>query len=197
MGHFVTCKIFHIETPEFSIGFGPVLASYPIGDTQFSFRMLPLGGYVSIAGMGDENAGGFHERPYYQKAFVTLSGIICNIVLAMIIFTFISPREYRRRMQEEIGLERGFLGPIGIISVLMQTAQVGYDVFLGCIGVLSANLAFINALPLPFLDGGHFAQYTIQAINEQVTMTQAQQAVILTALFFIAMYIIYRVMYKR
>jgi len=189
-GHFAACKLFSIETPEFSIGFGPALYAYRIGETQFSLRMLPIGGYVQIAGMQEENSD-FAERPYYQKALVTLSGILCNIILAMAIFHIISPREFSRRLRDEIGLRGGFIGPIGIISLLMQTAASGADMYWGFVGFLSANLAIFNALPIPFLDGGHFVSYTLHALNQSISVQEAQQALLLTALFFLLVYILY------
>ena len=198
-GHYGACKIFDIETPEFSIGFGPIIASYTYDTTQFSLRALPLGGYVQIAGMdgAEEEANTFADRPYYQQAIVILAGIIMNIMLGMIVFNIISPREFSYRLRNEIGVNRGIIGPIGIVSILMQTAASGWDMYWGFIGLLSVNLAVINAIPLPFLDGGQFVSYTMQAINETFNLTEMQQAWILAALFFIIMYIIYSLLSRN
>ncbi len=193
-GHYLMCKAFDITTPEFSLGFGPLLTSYSTKETQFSLRAFPIGGYVEIAGMnGDkEEKKNFANRPYYQKALVTMSGIICNIILTLGIFQFVSPREFGRRLREEIGLKRGFIGPIGIISLLMQTAAAGSYMFWGFIGMLSLNLAIINALPLPFLDGGHFVTYTLHAINQNLSIAELRLALLLAAVFLLLIFIFYR-----
>lgn len=98
MGHFLFCKLFGIRTPSFSIGFGPRLASRQIGDTLFSLSLIPLGGYVEIAGaaevgQGEQKEAGslssdsFATKPYYQKLLVMLGGILFNLILAYVIFT--------------------------------------------------------------------------------------------------------------
>lgn len=88
LGHFLFCKLFHVYTPTFSIGFGPILWSKKIGTTNFTIAAIPLGGYVEIAGMnGDENQSADHElpftqKPYYQKLLIMLGGILFNIIFA-------------------------------------------------------------------------------------------------------------------
>lgn len=49
-GHFIVAKLCKIKVNEFSIGFGKKLWSKKKGDTTYSIRMLPLGGYVSMEG---------------------------------------------------------------------------------------------------------------------------------------------------
>lgn len=96
LGHFLFCKLFHIYTPSFSIGFGPKLISRKIGTTEFSLSLLPLGGYVEIAGaaevgQGDQkqahsvNEDSFATKPFYQKLLVMLGGILFNILFAYIV----------------------------------------------------------------------------------------------------------------
>lgn len=93
LGHFLFCKLFNVYTPTFSIGFGPVLWSKNIGTTKFTLSAIPLGGYVEIAGMGDEqektesqlshtNESLFSKKPYYQKFLIMMGGILFNICFA-------------------------------------------------------------------------------------------------------------------
>ncbi len=93
LGHFLFCKIFHIGTPSFSIGLGPKLISKKIGETQFSLSLLPLGGYVEIAGAAEVGQGdqkeahsiaqdSFASKPFYQKLLVMLGGIFFNLMFA-------------------------------------------------------------------------------------------------------------------
>ncbi len=92
-GHFIFCKLFGIKTPSFSIGMGPRLFSKKIWDTDFTLSLLPIGGYVEIAGarevgQGDQKEAdraddqSFARKPYYQQLCVLLGGILFNLMFA-------------------------------------------------------------------------------------------------------------------
>lgn len=55
LGHFLTAKYYKMPVDEFSIGMGPKLISKKVGETVYSIRILPLGGFVNIGGMKHEN----------------------------------------------------------------------------------------------------------------------------------------------
>lgn len=94
LGHFITAKHFGVYCGEFSIGMGPVLFKKQIGETQYSLRALPIGGFVSMAGEADDTKKDENipfERTIngiksYQQIIVMLAGIFMNIVLAWVIF---------------------------------------------------------------------------------------------------------------
>ena len=44
-GHFITAKLLGVKVNEFAIGMGPALVSFQKGETQYSLRLLPVGGY--------------------------------------------------------------------------------------------------------------------------------------------------------
>src|SRR5689334_1811290 len=71
-GHFICSKMFGMRVQTFSIGFGPYLASKKIGNTDFVFSAIPLGGYVDMGSPeGLENDEfSFTARPWYQKCIV-------------------------------------------------------------------------------------------------------------------------------
>ncbi|NOX45166.1 MAG: hypothetical protein GXO72_05490, partial [Caldiserica bacterium] len=54
LGHFLVAKLFRVWVVEFAVGFGPALATWVRGETRYSLRILPLGGYVKLAGEGFE-----------------------------------------------------------------------------------------------------------------------------------------------
>lgn len=58
----------------------------------------------------------------------------------------------------------GVTGPIGIMSLMGKSLSFGSDTFLYLMGIISLNLGFFNLLPLPMLDGGQAAKYTIEAL---------------------------------
>ncbi|HSP65235.1 MAG TPA: site-2 protease family protein [Candidatus Deferrimicrobium sp.] len=95
-GHFLVGKLCGIRVDEFSVGFGPRLAARTVGETTYSLRLLPAGGYVRMAGMlgleGEADAG---ERNFYRatipKRLATiLAGIVANMIFAGLLFTVIN-----------------------------------------------------------------------------------------------------------
>lgn len=54
LGHFTVAKLVGIRVFEFSIGFGPKLINFIKGETRYTLRILPLGGFTRMAGMDDE-----------------------------------------------------------------------------------------------------------------------------------------------
>ena len=54
LGHFITAKLTGMRVDEFAIGFGPRLVSFRYGETVYSIRMVPLGGFNDIAGMNPD-----------------------------------------------------------------------------------------------------------------------------------------------
>jgi regulator of sigma E protease len=58
-------------------------------------------------------------------------------------------------------------GPIKIAEVAGQGAAAGFLPFAQLVALLSINLGFINLLPVPMLDGGHLAMYTVEAIRRR------------------------------
>lgn len=50
-GHLIPAKIFGVKVPVWAIGFGPKLFSKKIGETEYSFRLIPLGGFITMIGM--------------------------------------------------------------------------------------------------------------------------------------------------
>jgi len=81
-GHFLLCKLFHVATPIFSIGFGPRLIGYQIGSTLFQIALLPLGGYVAI------DPASIATKPYIQKLLINVAGVSFNVIFAFILISF-------------------------------------------------------------------------------------------------------------
>ena len=88
LGHFIVAKINHISVIEFSMGLGPKLFSFTKKDTQYSLRLIPLGGYCMLLSEGeeghedDENA--FEKKSIWVRMAEVLAGPFMNIVIAFI-----------------------------------------------------------------------------------------------------------------
>ena len=91
-GHFAVAKWSGIRVDEFSIGFGPRLASRRRGETVYSLRALPLGGFVKMPGMSaleEEDAGerAFMRARPSRKMATILAGVVMNFILAGVLFS--------------------------------------------------------------------------------------------------------------
>jgi regulator of sigma E protease len=92
LGHFLVAKLVGIRVHEFSIGMGPTLFSGRRGETLYSLRLLPIGGFNRMAGMesGDlEDSRGFNTRSIPQRMAVIASGSLMNFLLAIILFVIV------------------------------------------------------------------------------------------------------------
>ncbi|MDY3973781.1 RIP metalloprotease RseP [uncultured Veillonella sp.] len=88
-GHFITAKASGMRVDEFAIGFGPALVKKQKGETLYSIRAIPLGGYNKIAGMmPDEELDdrSFLNKPVWKRFIVIFAGAFFNFLLAIVIF---------------------------------------------------------------------------------------------------------------
>ncbi len=90
MGHFLAAKFFRIRVLTFSLGFGPRLVGFRKGDTDYRIAILPLGGYVKMAGEQptDDRTGDpaeFYSKPRWQRFIVVAMGPLMNGLLALVL----------------------------------------------------------------------------------------------------------------
>jgi regulator of sigma E protease len=94
-GHFAVAKLCGIRVEVFSIGFGKRLFGFKRGDTDYRLSLLPLGGYVKMAGDNPGEAptgdpGEFNAHPRWQRIAVALAGPFANFILALGLMTGVS-----------------------------------------------------------------------------------------------------------
>ena len=97
-GHFIFSKLFGVYVYEFSIGMGPRLfgTKKKKGQTQYNVRLLPIGGYVQLAGEDPTEEdpevpkGAFlYNKPVWQRFIIMAAGVFNNFVLAFLCLIFI------------------------------------------------------------------------------------------------------------
>src|SRR6185369_7104477 len=91
-GHFLMAKLFRIPVAAFSLGFGPRIFGFRMKETEYKISAIPLGGYVKIHGMEDQEAtpddpNSFYNRPRWQRFLVLFMGVGFNWLLAIILIT--------------------------------------------------------------------------------------------------------------
>jgi len=148
-GHFITARMFKIRVDKFYMFFDflfplPGVLNFAlfkkkVGDTEYGIGWFPMGGYVQIAGMIDENLDTeqmnkpaepweFRAHPAWQRLIVMLGGIIVNVLLAFIIYAMVlftwgekkvpmSSLKNGIECNDSLGLAVGFKSGDKIISV--------------------------------------------------------------------------------
>ena len=116
IGHLVPAKIFGVKVTQYFVGFGRTIWSRKRGETEYGFKLFPLGGYVRLVGMYPpekqsdkpkswrtrladrarsyeyeeitpaDDGRLFHQKPVWQKVIVMLGGPAMNLLLAFLIF---------------------------------------------------------------------------------------------------------------
>lgn len=301
LGHFTVAKLCNIKVNEFSIGMGPKLVSTIKGETSYSLRLLPIGGYVAMEGE-EENSNdprAFNNVNVFKRMAVVIAGVIMNFILAVIAFLIVfsilgvrtnvvkdvidhSPAKMAgmlsgdrvvrienveirdwdnlvrnissktdevsiavNRDGKEISLnvkpelkngkhvigitpkiQKNFLssftaafkhtlsvikdvfktikmlfsgeakvsmlaGPVGVINLIGKETAKGYLNLLNILGIISANLAIINLLPIPALDGGKFLFLLIESITGKKLSEKVENSLSLIGLSFLFGIMIY------
>lgn len=87
LGHFLTARLFKVKVHEFAIGMGPKLISWGKGETKYSVRAIPVGGFCSMEGedSDSDDEGSFSKKPWYARLIILASGAAMNIVLGFVI----------------------------------------------------------------------------------------------------------------
>ncbi|MGM0437458.1 MAG: RIP metalloprotease RseP [Bacillota bacterium] len=105
-GHFITAKKIGIRVEEFALGFGPKLISRKKGETVYSIRAVPLGGFCSMTGEfppdeddpedeirlyeeAKKNGRTFDQQLPWERFMVSIMGPVMNFLLAIVLFVII------------------------------------------------------------------------------------------------------------
>jgi regulator of sigma E protease len=209
-GHFLAARASGVKVYEFSIGFpfSPKLCTiFCNRETEFTLRLLPLGGFVRFSETGDEGAKELFGAPPLKRAFIMVAGSIFNIAFAFLIFIpifmtgehvyFIEAMLLSVKTLWEmlsgtlmffIGLFSGqggmelLSGPVGIAAMAGKAASGGFLSIFYFTGVLSVSLGIMNLFPLPALDGGQLLLLSIEGIIKKPIGIKTHQAMNLIGL---------------
>ena len=86
-GHFVAAKLSKVKVNEFALGMGPKLFSFTKGETTYSLRLLPIGGFCAMEGEDaeSENPRAFNNVKIYKRMIIIVAGAVMNIILGLIL----------------------------------------------------------------------------------------------------------------
>jgi regulator of sigma E protease len=85
-GHMIVARWCGVRIKEFSVGMGPLIFKKQKGDTQYSLRLLPLGGYCMMEGEEEavDSPTSYSSKTYPQKIAILLAGVTMNVIIAVI-----------------------------------------------------------------------------------------------------------------
>ncbi len=130
-GHFLVAKLFRVRVLVFSFGFGKRLFGFHHGDTDYRVSLIPLGGYVRMAGDSpEENVPGdpheFLSKPKWQRFLILFAGPAMNIIVAIVFLAVLAM----------VGTEQLVIKPIvGEVQPNKPAAKAGLQVGDQIIGV--------------------------------------------------------------
>jgi regulator of sigma E protease len=93
LGHFLVAKWNKVRVEAFSLGFGPVVCGFRRGDTHYRLSLIPLGGYVKMAGEtpGDEHSSDpaeFQNKSVRARFSILIAGVTMNALVGILLFIF-------------------------------------------------------------------------------------------------------------
>ncbi len=204
-GHFLAARKAGVPVYEFSIGFpfSPrIVTLFRHRETEFTLRLLPLGGFVGFSNEEDEEAQKLFGASRASRALILSSGSLLNIIFAFLLFvtafmagegvSLFSAIVSSTQMVWMVTVETAHLfidlfsgqagmenvsGPVGIAVLAGQAASGGWINILFFTGFLSLSLGIMNLLPLPGLDGGQLLMLLIETLRNKPVGVKTHQVV--------------------
>ena len=86
LGHFLFAKLFGVKVNEFAIGMGPTLIKWGKGETKYSLRLLPIGGFCAMEGEDEDSPDerAFNRKKVWKRFIIVVAGAVFNIILGFI-----------------------------------------------------------------------------------------------------------------
>ena len=93
-GHFALAKLLGVRVEQFALGFGKRVVGFRRGETEYRINILPLGGYVKMAGENPAETrsgdpGEFTSHPRWHRFLIAVAGPAMNVVLAVVLLTVV------------------------------------------------------------------------------------------------------------
>ncbi|MFT3923611.1 MAG: RIP metalloprotease RseP [Myxococcales bacterium] len=92
-GHFLWAKLFGVRVLKFSLGFGPRIAGFSRGGTEYVIAAVPLGGYVRMLGENphdqvtpEEESHAFHTQALWRRVVIVFAGPLMNLLFPLLLY---------------------------------------------------------------------------------------------------------------
>ncbi len=210
-GHFLAARKSGIKVYEFSIGFPfspKIFTFFHHKETEFTLRLLPLGGFVSFSKDGTtEEAKALLEAPRMRRALIMAAGSLANIFFALLLFVpvfmigkhlhFLDAAALSAKttwsavsgtvmflvnLFSGSGVMEGLSGPVGIAAMAGKAASKGLVNLSYFTAALSLSLGIMNLIPFPALDGGQLLMLAMESIRRKPFSPKTYQAATIAGL---------------
>ena len=86
-GHFITAKLSGVRVNEFALGMGPKILGFKKGETQYTLRLFPIGGYCAMEGEDEDSdePRAFNNAKIWKRMIIIIAGAVMNILLGFIL----------------------------------------------------------------------------------------------------------------
>lgn len=87
LGHFMFAKWSGVTVHKFALGMGPALFKFQKGETEYSLRLFPIGGYCAMEGEDEESneEGSFGKKPVWKRMCIVVAGACMNFLLGVVL----------------------------------------------------------------------------------------------------------------
>jgi regulator of sigma E protease len=87
LGHFLAAKLFGVQVNEFAMFMGPAIAKWKRGETQYSIRCIPIGGYCAMEGEDEDtdNPRSFQKAAWWKRLIILVAGSFMNFIIGVAI----------------------------------------------------------------------------------------------------------------
>ncbi len=92
LGHFVTAKLCNVQVNEFALFMGPVIFKKQVGETQYSLRSIPIGGFCAMEGEDEQsdNPRAFGRAVWWKRLLILLAGVAMNFLVGFLLMTLVN-----------------------------------------------------------------------------------------------------------
>lgn len=110
LGHFLAARLCGVRVTEFSIGMGPCLWHWETDETQYSIRLLPIGGFCALDGQGEDSGDkrSFTRQGFWKKFAILSAGSFMNFLAGVIIIAVIFAGASGFSVDQISGFSEGF-----------------------------------------------------------------------------------------
>ncbi len=92
LGHFVAAKLSGVQVNEFALFMGPALLQKQKGETLYSLRLIPIGGYCAMEGEdgGSDNPRSFDKAAWWKRLIILVAGAAMNFLVGVLLMVIVS-----------------------------------------------------------------------------------------------------------
>lgn len=180
-GHFIMAKACGIKVLEFAVGMGPAIFKKQKGETLYSVRIFPIGGYCKMEGEdgASDDKRAFTNQVLWKRFLVTVAGATLNVILGFVIFLILvaNTSPFSTTTVDTV-VEHSYLAQSGIqsgdeiVKINGKTVTFFRDISLYC-----GNLKEDEAIPVQVKRAGQRMEFEVKPSKEVTTAKYTQTGV--------------------